>query len=261
MGLMTDRFEWLEFDERQAAHPDAAPARDVRQLMLDAWRAYTDGDYEAALRLYSQALKKDKARLDGWAGQVRCLVRLGEMREAQSWAARACQLFPSVPQLESTRAYALASSGLIAQAMAASDTALELAERSGLSDPRIWHERAVCLLVDGNRATAAFCFDKVRETCPNEPEWEQEIGIELLAIGDNALALSAFNAVVDRHPERAYAWLLVAQAAHRLGLGARAAEALERAERLRPAHPAIARERARVDGPWLVRMLRKLRSR
>jgi tetratricopeptide (TPR) repeat protein len=257
---MTDRFEWLEFDERPSREEAATPAN-TPQLVLDAARAWSEGDYEGALRRYSTVLKSDRTRLDAWAGQIRCLVRLEEMREAQSWSARACNLFPAVPMLESARAYALASAGLVVPAMSASDAALEEAERSGLSDPRIWYERAVCLLADGQRGTAAFCFDKVREICPHEPEWEQEIALELLARGDAAAAMTCLGEVVDRLPERAYGWILVARAARLLGLRQRAEDALEKAAAIRPPHPMLARELADLKGPWLARLLRGWRTR
>jgi len=249
---MSDRFGWLEFDEKAVATEAPLPEKSLRQVLLDAARLYADGSYEDALRTYSSALKTDKAQHEAWAGQVRCLVRLEELREAQTWAARACQLFPSQPVLESARAYALASSGLLGPALAASDVALETAEKTGLQSPRVWLERGACLLAEGQKSTAACCFDKVRELCPNEPDWEQDVAFELLRAGDAAGALASLNKVVDKRPQRAYAWLLLARAARRLGLRARALQAVEQALALRPEDAAILEERRQIArSSWL----------
>lgn len=242
-----ERFEWLEFGE---AAPSTAPAgtRDERQLMLDAARAFAEGEYEPALRAWSSALKADKALHDAWAGQVRSLVRLKELRESQAWAAKACQLFPGVALLESARAYALASSGLLSQALEASDGALEIAERTGLQEPRLWLERAACLLADGQKSTAALCLQKSRELRPDDPDWEQEIAVELMACGDLAEALACLDVVTARRADRPYAWLLTAQVARRLGKRKQALEAVEHCERLRPGYPPLADERRLLRG-------------
>ncbi len=255
---MANRFDWLEFHEGQAPTPpaDAEAGQDWSSRMLEANSAFLEGRYEEALRQYSAALKHDRALAGAWAGQVRCLVRLAEYREAQAWASKACALFPTVPVLESARAAALAASGLVPGAMEASDLALELAERTNLQDPQVWLDRATCLLVDGQRGTAGHCLGKVRELRPGDPDWEQRIAVELLEGQDPTGALEALNRVVELRPERAYAWLLLGRAARRLGMRERAGQALDQAERLCPGDPRVLDERRQLKRPcWIATLV------
>lgn len=57
------------------------------------------GEYEDALRFYSRALEEDKTLILGWVGQVQMLVQLGELKEADTWARKALELFPNNPEL------------------------------------------------------------------------------------------------------------------------------------------------------------------
>lgn len=252
---MPDRFQWLEFEAGEAPAPGAAAA-DPHAVMQEARRAFLEGDYEVALQHYSSALKQDKALHEAWAGQVRCLVRLHELREAQAWAVKACGLFPGVALLESARAGALAASGLVHEARSASDDALELAERANLQEPHLWLERAAVLLADGQKPTARLCLAKLRELCPDDPDWEQRIALELLETGDLTGALDLLNTVTAKRPGWPYAWLLTAQAARRLGMKDRALQALDEADRLRPDWPPAVRERQLLKRPcWIATLV------
>lgn len=254
--VSTDRFEWLEFGGQTDNPEPTAVEKDARQSVLDARRAYNEGEYEKALRAWSSALKTDKAQHEAWAGQVYCLIRMRELSESQTWAAKACQVFPNVAVLESARAHALAASGLVTQAMAASDVAIEIAERTGLQDAHLWLDRAACLLAHGKNGTAAFCLEKVRELRPNDADWEQDIALVLLDAGDPASALASLTRVLDKRSDSAYAWLLTARAAQRVGLRSRAQQALNEAERRRPGHPLVVEERARMHRPcWIASLV------
>lgn len=248
---MTGRFEWMEYEEAPVvSDTDGAP--DAARSVLDAVRAYAEGRYDTALQSWSAALRQDKTRHEGWAGQVHCLVRLDEVQEAQTWAAKACQLFPGAAVLHSARARALAAGGLVAQALGASDQALELAERSRLQDAWLWLDRAACLLADDRHTTAAWCLDKVRELRPGDPDWEQEIALEWLSAGVPAAALVSLNRVVEARPQRSWAWFLQARALRLLGQRSSAAVALGTAGRLDAALPGLGDEqRLLLPRRWL----------
>lgn len=254
--MSLDRFDWLEFEGPAASSPTQGVEKDERQHLQEAARAFAEGDFEPALRSYSAALKCNKALLDAWAGQVYCLVRLGELREAQAWASKACGLFPDTAILESARAAALAASGLVGEARAASDLALEKAERTGLQDPHVWVDRAACLLADGKLDTALFCIEKARELCADQPDWDQRIAEVLLESGEPSHAMAHLNRLVAKRPDRAHAWLLMARASRRLGLRAQALRAIDQAERLRPGHPPIVEERRLLRRPcWIATLV------
>ncbi len=253
---MSNRFDWLEFPEEPSGQaPPSAPQEDPQAILLQAGQAFLEGHYEEALRHFSQALQLDRALPEAWSGQVRCLIRLGEFREAQAWASKARGLFPSAPLILSAQSAALAASGLLPPALAASDEALEMAERLNLREPQIWLDRASCLLMDGQRATAGYCLEKVRELRPEDPDWEQRIAVELLEGQDLTGALEVLNGVVERRPARAHVWFLLGRAARRLGMRERARQALEEAERLRPGDPATRHELRALRRPCWVATL------
>jgi len=253
---MNNRFDWLEFpDEAPEQAPTSAPSQDPQALLLQAGQAFLEGDYEASLRHFSQALQVDRALPEAWSGQVRCLIRLGEFREAQAWASRARGLFPSAPLILSAQSAALAASGLVSPALAASDEALELAERLNLREPQIWLDRASCLLLDAQTATAGYCLEKVRELRPEDPDWEHRIALDLLEGQDFAGALEVLNRVVERRPTRAHVWFLLGRAARKLGMRERARQALEEAERLHPGDAATQKELRALRRPCWVATL------
>ena len=232
--MSQDRFRHLEFEQAEAPPSEAASSgRDQHSYLLEATRAYLEGDYEPALKHYSSALKFDKTLHEAWAGQVRCLVKLGELREAKTWAEKACGLFPEVPILESARGLALVSAGLLQEGLAGSDKALEQAEKVGLTDANLWLERGICLLTARQAQTAEHCFGKALEIAPDDPDWAQRVAVEWLAASQPARALALLNNVVGQRPNRAYGWLLQAQALRRLGLRDQALQALARADSLR----------------------------
>ncbi len=258
---MSNRFDWLEFPEEAPVEasgqaPPKTPQEDPQALLMQAGQAFLEGRYEVSLRHFSQALQLDRALSEAWSGQVRCLIRLGEYREAQAWAAKARGLFPAAPLILSAQAAALAASGLLLPALATSDEALEMAERLNLREPQIWLDRASCLLQDGQRSTAGYCLEKVRELRPEDPDWEQRIALELLEGQDLTGALEVLNRVVEHRPARAYAWFLLGRGSRKLGMRERARQALEEAERLQPGDPATQKELRALRRPcWIASLV------
>jgi tetratricopeptide (TPR) repeat protein len=279
--LSSERFRWLEFDDERPEAAEAPPRegdRDAFWHLQEARRLYLEGEYEPALRHYSAALKEERALAEAWAGQVRSLLALGELKEARLWAEKAAGLFPGSLLLESARALALARAGLTEEALRASDRAIELAERSQSQEPQVWLDRAGCLFALGSSQTARACIEKVRELAPaDDPDWAQRIGIEYLEAGEAALAMKELQAALDRRPDRAYLWYLCARAAHQLRLSSKARFALDKALALKrpfpeaeelqkklarpcwiasevyadPEHPAVVVLRRWRDGVWM----------
>lgn len=241
--MSEDRFQWLEFENQTAPAPPPTAGKDQHYFLAEARKAFLEGDYEPALRHFSESLKHEKSLHEGWAGQVRCLVYMHELHESRTWADKACKLFPETPLLESCRARALAACGMLGDAMGASDKALEHAEKAGLADPHLWLERGACLLANRQLGTAQHCFNKALELRPNDSDWLQRVLVELLEGGQTAKALELANTLVEQRPQRAYAWLLRAQCQRRLGQAKAALESLSKAEALRPNWEATSEER------------------
>lgn len=254
--MSQDRFSLLEFsDESSSSTLPSSPGRDQHTCMAEARSHYLEGDFEQSLRAYSEALKYDKGQFEAWAGQVRCLVALGDFREAKVWAEKACGLFSDVPILESARSRALAVNGLMAEAMTASDGALEKAEKTGLADPHLWLERGACLLANNQLSSAQHCLDKAQEMA-NDPDWQQRVAYELLEGGQATLALAWINQLVQQRPKRAFAWLMKARCHRRLGQIEAAHQALNQAAELRPNWPMIDGERKLLKrGCWIATLV------
>lgn len=255
--MSDERFQYLEFGQgTPAAAPEAKAGKDHRHFMAEARRAYLEGDYEPALRNFSESLKHDKGQHEAWAGQVRCLVLLNELNEAKTWAEKACNLFVDSPVLLSAKARALAACGFLGEAMASSDNALETAEKAGLADPHLWLERGACLLAQQQVKTAELCFGKALELVPNDPDWLQRVAVEWLEGSQPTRALALLQQVTEQRPQRAYGWLLQARAQRRLGQKRAAQESLGHAETLRAGWPAIAEERRHLKSNcWIATLV------
>jgi len=97
------RFKQLEFDgsseKRPSSEGDAGglSPRDEKYLHDQAVTCWLGGDFELALRNYSRSLEVRSGFFEGWAGQIRMLIELGEYAEARKWADKAMELFPEQP--------------------------------------------------------------------------------------------------------------------------------------------------------------------
>jgi tetratricopeptide (TPR) repeat protein len=158
------RFVNLEFDgesekagaERhrpQGAAKQRAAVKDEAYYFSEAVTAFENGDFEAALRLYSKVLEFNPQNAAAWTGQVRMLIELGEFHEAKLWADKALEKFPHEPELLAAKAVALGRSGDLQGALAFSDAAVE--ERG--DTPYVWLSRADVLLArKEHRADSSF---------------------------------------------------------------------------------------------------------
>ncbi len=94
------RFGNLEFDTQdQLDTPETRVERDESYWFSSAEDAFSQGDFETALRLYARVLEHNPNSVAAWTGQVRALVELGEFREARIWADKALERFPTAPEL------------------------------------------------------------------------------------------------------------------------------------------------------------------
>jgi tetratricopeptide (TPR) repeat protein len=231
-----------------------------RKHLQEAREAELEGTFEPALRSYSAALRRETTLSEAWCGQVRCLVHLEEYTEAMTWGQKAAAVLPACPLTRSTFAYALARSGLAAEGMEKSDEAFELEEAE--ADPYLWLERAVCLLGLQRQKSAEACLSKVNELRV-DADWQQRQAQEFLFFGQAEPALEILNTVVASRPNRAYTWLLLAQAYRQIGDSKRHARALSRASELRPFWDLVQKEQ-RLGMPfplWVRRLYQRLRGK
>jgi Flp pilus assembly protein TadD len=117
------RFVNLEFGDESEDQwqKQSGVLKDEASYVAEARKAFEDGRFEQALRLYSKVLEFNPQNGSAWTGQVRMLTELGEAREARMWADKALERFPQDPELLAAKGVALARSGDLEGALAFSD--------------------------------------------------------------------------------------------------------------------------------------------
>lgn len=228
------RFDKLEFDDgRQPDESDEQPL-EIRRDDID-WMQRADqhrrtGLYENALKYYSRALELDKTQIGGWLGQVQMLVQLGEYPEAELWARKALELFPSHGDLMAGRAQALCRLGDLKRAHEMCDGSLK---QSGQSAYR-WMVRGELLLA-ARQTTDQHCFDKAQQL---DADWlvAAEIALIYLFYRNPSRAQLRARRACETAPEQYYAWLIQARCQRALGLDSQARRSLQTCLELCPGH-------------------------
>src|SRR6266446_5704121 len=158
------RFSNLEFggeSENQSQQPKAL-VKDESYYFAEARTAFENGNFEAALRLFSKVLEFNPENAAAWTGQVRMLIELGEFGEAKLWADKALERFPHEPDLLAAKSVALGRGGDLQGALVFSDAAIE---EHG-DTPYVWLARADVLLAR-EEARADYCLEKAMMLAPH----------------------------------------------------------------------------------------------
>lgn len=249
--MTADRFKWLEFGD-STPEPDPrrgedAGGKDQHFHLQKADEQFAEGEYEPALRNYSAAIKYDSGLDEAWCGQVRCMLRMGDLQQALVWGQKGLEKLPHSAGAFSVLGLVLGRAGHMDEGLRASDTALQLCSHAGGTvGERIWIERAALLLSCGQRENADTCFERVRTAHPQDAEWLQEIGMEYFDSAEFPQALKTFNDALARKPDRAFLWLMVARTARKLHLEPQARAAFDKARALKPVDPEIAKEERKL---------------
>ncbi|MCX7048654.1 MAG: tetratricopeptide repeat protein [Candidatus Sumerlaeota bacterium] len=124
------RFSNLELgDEFHQEATQKAPApveqRDEGFYLAQALEHWQNARFDQAMRLYSRALEFDPNLADGWSGQARMLIELGEYKEALLWADKALEVFPDNSDLLAAKAVAYVRLGSRKKALEFSDASIE----------------------------------------------------------------------------------------------------------------------------------------
>ena len=219
------RFDKLEFDDSQqpdeADREEEAPRGEQIDWLQRAEQQRRTGFYENALKFYSRALEKDKSLVAGWLGQVQMLVFLAEYPEAELWARKALELFPSHGDLLAGRAQALCRMQDIKGSHECCDGALK---QSGQSAYR-WIARGE-LMVAAKQPTDQYCFDKAQQI---DADWlvAAEIALVYLYYRNPSRALPRARRACETAPDQYYAWLVQARCQRDLGFAASARQSLQ----------------------------------
>jgi len=212
------RFANLEFDDGKRARlkggATGTPIRDAAFFHCKAEDYYLTGDFEAALQNYSRALEQNSAFFEGWFGQVRMLIEMGEYEESILWADKALELFPDHPDLLAAKSVASCRGGALDKAMAYSDNAIS---RKGVT-PYVWIARAEALLARRSK-TAGHCLANAINIAGNAaPIVRMEAGRLLLRSGQCLTAMDHLRKAMSDLPKAALAWLELGRCQAALGL-------------------------------------------
>src|SRR5690242_663859 len=150
-----------EFEDQ--AQPFKPQIKDEAYFSGQAQSAFENGNFELALRMYSKVLEFNLQAAYPWAGQVRMLIELGELREAKLWADKALEHFPNDPELLAAKAVALARGGDLHAGLVFSDAAIR--ERG--DTPYVWVARGDVLLARKEKR-ADYCFEKALSLAPQD---------------------------------------------------------------------------------------------
>lgn len=231
-GQRMKRFTHLEFDDE--SNPPKASAngevvRDASFFYRKATQCFLHGNYELALRNYSRALEANSTFFEGWAGQIRMLIELGEYPEALVWADKAMESFPEHPDLLSSKAVACLRDAKYEKAKAFSDNSIS---KDNIG-PRIWLARAEVLLQSKSRI-AEDCLSKAISISGNNLDLVHlEAGRILRRYKRYSLAIEHLQESVRQYPKSALAWYELGYCQAKLGFS-QATVSLEQCLHLHP---------------------------
>lgn len=256
------RFSKLDFAAQPAAPApleDAWPDLDEQGCLAAGDDQFQRGLYEAALLHYSRTLRFHRDLAAAWLGQVRCLICLGEYREAVIWSDRALERFPLAADLLAGKGLALVLTGDTGEGLAYLDGAVELRSPSAW----VWLARGEALLAAREpEANARRCFLKAMELAPRDWHLELRIGMAYNQASLPAAARPPLLAAVRVAGDNPLVLYHLARASEKTGDWRAAIGFYERALAHRPDFPEAraALEQARSPG-LLTRVRRWLRSR
>lgn len=210
------RFEHLEFDDASNSPIPTAKGemvRDTAYFFQKATQSYLHGDYELALRNYSRSLEASSTFFEGWAGQIRMLIELGEFPEALVWADKAMESFPEHPDLLASKAVACLRDAKYDKAKAYSDNSISK-DNTG---PRVWLARAEVLLQSRSRI-AEDCLSKALSVSGDQADYVHlEIGRLLRHYRRYSSAIEHLQEAVRLFPKSALAWYELGYCQAKLG--------------------------------------------
>lgn len=224
------RFKHLEFGD---AHPEEQAPEDglIDEItyLARADKAFDDESYERSLAYYSRALQYDRNSTAAWAGQIRCLVEMGELPEAITWSDSALERFPGSAEVLASRAIAEARGGNPTAAVGFADSAMKNSARTAL----VWVARGEAL-IGVNLANARACFGKAAEFDPSDASVVASIGRAYMAHRLWRDAYAVLRQHSEAYPDCAMVWFKMGECAAAMRDANEALRCYDRALSLRP---------------------------
>lgn len=243
------RFDSLELDEEKEA-PQTTTERQQfgeKQKGADDYIAMALAsmqlcDFEKALQMFSRALSFDNKNITAWFGQLRCLIHLGEFKEANMWADKAIENLGETPELLAAKSCAYCRMGDFSRAYGLSDASMG---KKG-SSPFVWLCRGEILLQQ-NGQNYGFCFDQALISPAESWPTMVEIARIYMFYGKAAAALTYLELAMEDAPSKALVWYELGNCYAALGLKNKAINALDKAIELAPAMNIAQKKREKIQ--------------
>ena len=230
----SERFDYLEIPEGHRDIPEEE-GKDAFNHLEAAEKKYYEGFFESALREYSKSLQYDKGLIDAWVGQVKCLLALGEMEEAETWVNNALTYFPKSADLLSAKAVVLCELGKSGEALFYSDDSLNFSSQTGYP----WVARGNVLFFLRHEKTAIQCLEKVVAENPGDWRILAETGKVYARHKKCTKAAFYLDRAVQIKPDNAYLWFQMAKCYKAMRSRSMCQICCERALEIKPNYPGV----------------------
>ncbi len=218
-----------EESRNQSGFSGRMAAKDETWYLTAAQTALEVGDFELALRHYGKVIECQPAHVEGWAGQVKMLIELGQYGEAKLWADKALEHFANEPELLAAKGVALGRLGDLDGALAYSDSAFAEHGESAY----LWLARGDVLL-SRKEARADFCFQKMGAIDPHHWLWRWLAARVHYFHRQFALGLKWAQEALALDGGKAVIWFQLALCQQELGLATAAKASISQARQLNP---------------------------
>ena len=230
----SERFDYLEMPEghREILEEEG---KDAFNYLESAEKKYYEGLFESALREYSKSLQYNKGLSDAWVGQVKCLLALGEMEEAETWVNNALSYFPKSADLLAVKAVVLCELGNSGEALFYSDDSLNFPSQTGYP----WVARGNVLFFLRYEKTAIQCLEKVMAENPGDWRILAETGKVYARHKKCTKAVFYLDRAAQIKPDNAYLWFQMAKCYRAMRSRSMCQICCERALEIKPNYPGV----------------------
>ncbi len=224
-------------------------------------------DYKAAREIFADAVKTHDSRADLWRQLGYIDANLGDKEKAAEDFAKAIELEPGDEQtkdvLEKVKNEAKLDKGYAALCQKDYNSAEDVFAEQVQKDPEnadLWRQLAYIKLGLGKKDEALKDFEKANELAPGDPQLEAEIdqlkyapviedGYKKIASKDFKGALSIFQGMAQKQPQRSDLWKQIAYIQTDLGNSLAAADAFDKSSAIDEQKVAEARktQKAQID--------------
>ncbi len=225
------RFNSLELDSvpmesqpKEERKQFGEAVKDANYYLKEATELFVDRELEPALRSFSKALEIDPGSAEAWNGQIRCLILLDELHEAEVWSKKAAEIVGETQDLLALRARVCCRRGDFDRAYGLSDAAMQAPGNS----PLIWIVRGEIMLYARNKEPE-YCFDKAIAAAGKDYTVAMDIAESCAYAGRYTLAMRYLKPASEAKPDSAAIWIIAANCFRMLGKRKKAIECLEAA--------------------------------